>query len=102
MFPINNSLLNCVPLKHFFSFDLCKCSSNSTENKEKNCQREKLWRNFLDREEQKKLFNNKRINIFFIAWGMSLCSIDFLFNNNTLFFNNEKNKKNIYMITITI
>lgn len=26
---------------------------------------------------------------------MSLCSIDFLFNNNTLFYNNEKNK-NIY------
>lgn len=31
-----------------------------------------------------------------MAWGMSLCWIDFLFNNNTLFYNNEKNKREIY------
>lgn len=78
-----------------FLFDLCKYLSGSTENKEilsSGMKKEKLLSIFSDIG---KLFNNKRINIFFIAWRMSLCSIDFLFNNNTLFYNNEKNK-NIY------
>lgn len=47
------------------------------------------------REMERQLFNNKRINKFlsFRSYGISLCSIDFLFNNKTLFSNNEKNEE---------